>query len=99
MKTYVVYILANNPLGTLYIGVTNDLKRRMNEHRLGLVDGFTKKYGLKKLVYVEQFRYINDALTREKQFKRWHREWKINLIIEHNPQWTDLYEIIFGPEE
>ncbi len=98
MKTYVVYILANNPLGTLYIGVTNDLKRRMNEHKLGLVDGFTKKYGLKKLVYVEQFRYINDALTREKQFKRWHREWKINLISEHNPQWADLYEIIFGSE-
>ena len=99
MKTYVVYILANNPLGTLYIGVTNDLKRRMNEHRLGLVDGFTKKYGLKKLVYVEQFRYINDALTREKQLKRWHREWKINFIEKHNPQWTDLYETIFGPEE
>ena len=70
MKTYVVYILANNPLGTLYIGVTNNLKRRINEHKLELVDGFTKKYGLKKLVYVEQFRYINDALTREKQLKR-----------------------------
>ncbi|MFH1254827.1 MAG: GIY-YIG nuclease family protein [bacterium] len=99
MKTYVVYILANNPLGTLYIGVTNNLKQRINEHKLELVDGFTKKYGLKKLVYVEQFRYINDALTREKQLKRWHREWKINFIEQHNPQWVDLYETIFGPEE
>jgi len=59
MKIYVVYILANNPLGTIYIGVTNNLKQRINEHKLGLIDGFTKKYGLKKLVYVEQFRYIN----------------------------------------
>jgi len=98
MKTYAVYILTNNPLGTLYIGVTNNLKRRMNEHRLGLVDGFTKKYGLKKLVYVEWFRYINDALTREKQLKRWHREWKINFIEQNNPQWSDLCESIFGPE-
>jgi putative endonuclease len=99
MKTYVVYILANNRLGTLYIGVTNDLKRRMNEHRLGLVDGFTKKYGVNKLVYVEQFRYPNDAISREKQLKRWHREWKINLIVERNPGWIDLYETIFGPTE
>jgi len=99
MKTYVVYILANDRLGTLYIGVTNNLKRRMNEHRLGLIDGFSKKYCLNKLVYVEPFRYPNDAITREKQLKRWHREWKINLIVERNPEWIDLYESIFGPEE
>ena len=70
MKIYVVYILTNHPLGPLYIGVTNNLKRRMQEHRLGIVDGFTKKYGLKKLVYVEQFQYINNALSREKQLKK-----------------------------
>jgi putative endonuclease len=98
MKIYAVYILTNNPLGTLYIGVTNDLKRRIQEHRLGIIDGFTKKYGLKKLVYVEQFQYINNAIAREKQLKQWHREWKINLITKHNPQWNDLYETIFGPE-
>ncbi|KKQ33159.1 MAG: Excinuclease ABC C subunit domain protein [candidate division TM6 bacterium GW2011_GWF2_37_49] len=98
MRIYAVYILTNETRGTLYIGVSNDLKRRMLEHRLGLVDGFTKKYSLKKLVHVEQFKYINNAIKREKQLKRWHREWKINLIEEQNPEWNDLYESIFGPE-
>lgn len=99
MKVYAVYILANKPRGTIYIGFTNDLKRRMAEHRLGEVEGFTKQYDVKKLVYVEQFKYVNNAITREKQLKRWHREWKINLIEQQNPELVDLYETIFGPTD
>jgi putative endonuclease len=71
----------------------------MNEHRQGLVDGFTKKYNIQKLVYVESCEDINNAIMREKQFKRWHRQWKINLIEQRNPTWSDLYETIFGPVE
>ena len=73
MKDYYVYILTNLPRGTLYIGVTNDLERRMFEHRNGISQGFTKKYGIKKLVYFESFGRICHAITREKQLKRWHR--------------------------
>jgi len=94
---YVVYILANKPHGTLYIGVTRDLKKRINEHKYGLEEGFTKKYGVNKLVFIECFKYINDAILCEKKLKRWHRQWKINLIEERNPTWRDLYEKIFGP--
>ena len=97
MKIYVVYIITNKPRGTLYIGFTNNLKRRMIEHKLGLVEGFTKKYDLKRLVHVEQFEYVKNAIGREKQLKRWHREWKINLIEKQNPEWNDLFEKIFGP--
>jgi putative endonuclease len=99
MKIYVVYILTNKPRGVLYIGVTGDLKRRMKEHRKDLLDGFTNKYKLKKLVFVEQFGCVYEAIGKEKQLKRWHRDWKINLIEERNPSWNDLYESIFGPEE
>ena len=98
MAIYAVYILASKPKGTLYIGFTNNLKRRMQEHKLGNVVGFTKKYDLKMLVYVEQFDYVNNAIYREKQLKRWRREWKINLIEEQNPEWIDLYESIFGKD-
>ncbi len=98
MKTYVVYILTNKPNGTLYVGVTSDLGRRMIEHKHGLVKGFTKKYDLKKLVFLEQYGCVYAAIGREKQLKSWHREWKINLIEEQNPKWNDLYEVIFGPE-
>ena len=98
-KTYAVYILASQPRGTLYIGITNDLRRRMIEHRSGSVEGFTQKYNVKRLVFVEQTEYIYSALEREKQLKRWHRDWKINLIEERNPEWNDLYEDIFGPKE
>lgn len=76
--------------GTLYIGMTNDLERRMFEHKHKLVEGFTKKYMLDKLVYFEHFQYVNDAIKREKQLKSWRRQWKIDLIEEENKDWNDL---------
>ncbi len=90
MKHGYVYILTNEPHGTLYIGVTSDLLRRMVEHKQGLIGGFTKKYGLKHLVYFETYPAIQDAIAREKQLKNWHRDWKINHINTHNPEWLDL---------
>ena len=92
MKNYYVYILANQPRGTLYIGVTNNLNRRVFEHKSGLVDGFTQKYELKMLVYVQQYQYIQDALCLEKRLKQWRREWKLDLVEEQNPTWVDLSE-------
>jgi putative endonuclease len=91
VKDYYVYILTNNSK-TLYIGVTNNLKRTIYEHKNILIDGFTKKYNLTKLVYFEMFNYINDAIKREKQLKNWHRQWKINLIELKNKEWVDLYD-------
>ena len=76
--------------GTLYIGMTNDLERRMFEHKHKLIDGFTKKYGLSILVYFERFQYVSDAIKREKQLKTWRRQWKIDLIEEENKGWNDL---------
>jgi putative endonuclease len=96
MKIYYVYILTNKFRGTLYIGVTSDLQRRIKEHEAKCVDGFTKKYGLSRLIYVESFDYVLDALNFEKRLKRWHREWKINLIEKNNPKWNNLYEKYFG---
>ncbi|MBI4990966.1 GIY-YIG nuclease family protein [Candidatus Gottesmanbacteria bacterium] len=93
MSNYYVYILGNNR-PTLYIGVTNNLIRRVYEHKQGLVKGFTKKYGLKKLLYFEVFTNIEDALIREKRLKHWEREWKLNLIKKANPSLRDLYENI-----
>ena len=90
MKNYYVYILASKRNGTLYIGVTNDLNRRMYEHKNGLVEGFTKNYNIKILVYYELTNSIESAITREKQFKKWNREWKMKLIEENNPMWKDL---------
>ena len=87
---YYVYILTNRTNTVLYIWVTNNLERRINEHKLWLVDGFTKKYKCKKLVYVEKYNSINDAIRREKQLKNWHREWKINLIKEKNPLFEEI---------
>ncbi|MEW4925017.1 GIY-YIG nuclease family protein [Algibacter sp. 2305UL17-15] len=87
---YYVYILSNMKNGTLYIGVTNDLERRMYEHKKKIVPGFTSKYGLNKLMYFEQFQYVNDAIKREKQLKNWNRQWKIDLIEEDNKSWEDL---------
>ena len=87
-----VYILANKKNGTLYIGVTNDLERRIAEHKSGLVPGFTQKYNVKILVWCEEFPGITEAIEREKQLKNWHRAWKIALIEQTNPEWRDLAE-------
>jgi len=87
---YFVYILSNFKNGTLYIGMTNDLERRMFEHKNKLVEGFSKNYNLDKLVYFEQFQYVNDAIKREKQLKNWNRQWKIDLIEDDNNDWNDL---------
>jgi putative endonuclease len=96
-RVYYVYILASQIGGTLYIGVTNDLVRRVYEHREKLVKGFTKKYGLACLVYFEPFGDIGLAIQREKQLKKWNRAWKIRLIEEKNPNWNDLYRLIAVP--
>jgi putative endonuclease len=84
-------MLASGQHGTIYTGMTNDLVRRTWEHREGLVDGFTKKYGVKRLVWYEQHSESAAAIKREKQIKRWHRDWKVRLIEEENPLWDDLY--------
>lgn len=89
-RSYYVYILTNFNNTTLYIGVTNNLERRISEHRNELVDGFTKKYKLKKLVYFEECSQVIDAIAREKQLKNWHRDWKVNLIKTVNPDFKDL---------
>ena len=88
---FFVYILASRRNGTLYVGVTNDLLRRVGEHREGRVEGFTSKYGVKMLVWYEVHQYIDQAITREKRIKRWRRDWKLKLIEAANPQWRDLY--------
>ncbi len=91
-ETFYVYILASQQRGTLYIGVTTDLTKRVYEHKNGLVDGFTKKYGVHRLVYYEVMRDAETALSREKQMKKWNRVWKLKLIEEQNPEWLDLYK-------
>ena len=96
-KTYWVYILASALGGTLYIGVTNDLVRRIYEHRMGIADGFTKKYGIHRLVYFEPYNDVETAVQREKRLKKWNRAWKIRLIEESNPDWVDLYPQIADP--
>jgi putative endonuclease len=95
-KTYFVYILASARNGTLYIGVTNDLARRVSEHREGVVPGFTKKYGIKMLVDFEEFGDIGLAIDRETRLKKWKRRWKLELIETSNPDWRDLYETVIG---
>jgi putative endonuclease len=96
VKQYFVYILASQPRGTLYIGVTNDVIRRGMQHRHGTADGFTKKYGVKLLVYYEIFDEIHIAIQREKSLKRWPREWKLNLVERLNPHWEDLLPVLSG---
>jgi putative endonuclease len=91
-----VYILASQPNGTLYVGVTSDLGKRVWEHKNDLVDGFTKKYGVHRLVYFEFHASMIEAIIREKQIKRWYREWKINLIEKDNPDWRDLWPTLVG---
>ncbi len=87
-----IYIVTNRPNGTLYVRVTSNLARRAWEHREGVVDGFTKRYGLKRLVYVERYEDIRVALQREKNMKHWPRRWKVGLIPRDNPEWADLYD-------
>jgi len=94
-----VYILASKRNGTLYIGVTSDLDRRLMEHRAGSVPGFTKKYNVKQLVYHESDRSMSVMIAREKQLKHWNRAWKIRLIEEHNPEWRDLAPEILGEDD
>ncbi len=91
-ERFCVYIMANKRNGTIYIGVTNNLTRRVYEHRESLVEGFTSRYGLKMLVYYEVFDSISLAIQRETSLKRWSRRWKLALIEKGNPQWKDLAE-------
>jgi len=88
---YYIYILANKRNGTLYIGVTSNLVKRVYEHKNNIIDGFTKKYSIHKLVYYEITDDIESAIRREKQLKKWNRKWKMNLIEKNNPEWKDLY--------
>ena len=89
-----VYLMASKRNGTLYLGVTSDLARRVSQHRKGEIDGFTKKYGCKTLVWYAVFDRIDDAIRREKQMKEWRRAWKLRAIEEMNPGWDDLFESI-----
>lgn len=101
-KTYFVYLLTSKRNGTLYIGVTNDLARRVYEHKEKVVRGFTQKHDVSILVYYEMHGDINEAILREKQLKKWNRAWKVRLIEKHNPDWNDLYndgEILPLPNE
>ena len=92
MRCYYVYILAKYRNGTLYVGVTQNLPRRIMEHRLGVIKGFTRKYELHMLVYAERHVDRIEALKRERRLKRWHRKWKLDLIESINPDWDDLFE-------
>ena len=96
MKRPCTYILASKPLGTLYIGVTSDLHKRMAEHSQGLIEGFTKRYRVKHLVYYEMHEIMADAIRREKKLKEWRRLWKIRLIESMNPEWADLFDETTG---
>lgn len=93
-KQFYVYILASKPYGTLYTGVTSNLKQRVWQHKQGMIDGFTKKYDIKALVYYEIHPSAESAISREKKIKRWKRAWKIDLIENKNSGWTDLYNSI-----
>ena len=93
-KQYYVYLITNERYGTLYVGITNDLVRRIYEHREGTVQGFSKQHGLSRLVWFEAHDDVLAAIEREKAVKRWRRDWKMNLIQVMNPNWDDLYESI-----
>ena len=96
MSNHYVYILASKPYGTLYIGATDDLIRRVYEHKKNLVEGFTKNYSVHTLVYFEVCENRKTANERERQIKKWNRSWKVRLINKANPQWKDLYQDIIG---
>jgi len=89
-----VYIMSNRPNGTLYVGVTNNIRRRAYEHREGVADGFTRQYGLKLLVHVERHEDMVSAIQREKNIKHWPRAWKVRLIERQNPEWADLADTL-----
>ena len=91
---YYVYILAGKERGTLYVGVTNDLMRRVYEHKEGLAEGFSKRHSVNRLVYFETHESIEAAILQEKRLKRWRRDWKIELIERDNPHWVDLYKTL-----
>ena len=90
-KSYYVYMLASKKYGTLYIGVTSQLLNRIYQHKQNVAPRFTSKYKVHQLIYFEEHVEIHEALLREKQLKKWHRDWKINLIEQNNPEWLDLY--------
>jgi putative endonuclease len=94
MRSAWVYIVTNRPNGMLYVGVITNLTRRAWEHREGVVEGFTKAYGLKRLVYFEEHEAILGAIQREKALKHWLRAWKVRLIVAGNPGWADLYDLL-----
>jgi putative endonuclease len=96
MRQFFVYILASRPGGAIYVGVTNDLVRRVYEHKNGFVAGHTKNYRINKLMHFEYYETARDAIQREKNIKHWSRAWKTRLIFEKNPTWRDLYEDIAG---
>ena len=91
-QSYFIYILASKRNGTLYVGVTSDLLKRVWQHKHNLIEGFTKRYKIHLLVYYEMYRNINEAIAREKQLKKWNRDWKLKLIEKTNPDWEDLYK-------
>jgi len=91
---YFVYLITNKKYGTIYAGVTSDLVKRIYQHKSGFVEGFSKRHDLKLLVWYEVHEDVNAAIAREKLIKKWHRDWKINLIQEDNPEWNDPYETI-----
>ncbi len=95
-KNYYVYMLASHRYGTIYTGVTSDLIKRTWQHKEGFVEGFTKEYAVKHLVWYEQHENVLSAIAREKQIKKWNRAWKIKLIQEGNPQWRELYRVVVG---
>jgi len=92
MKSFCVYIMASKKDGVLYVGFTSDLQKRVWEHKNGVVEGFTKRYFVHRLVYYEQTENVLSAIEREKRIKKWNREWKVRLIEERNPEWKDLSE-------
>jgi len=94
-RQYYVYVVTNKKRGVFYTGVTSNLVKRISEHKNGLIEGFTKRYNLNKLVYYEIFHDINYAISREKRLKRWLRSWKIEMIEKENPHWDDLFAKIF----
>lgn len=96
MKTFYIYILASRKNGTLYIGMTSDIARRLTEHKTKILEGFSLKYHVDKLVYIESTNDVRVAIQRETRLKRWNRAWKIALIETENPSWNDLSYLVFG---